>query len=233
MEIIRDAAWQFVGAILALVVPLLIFFWQRERKELAVGALYYGVLLSVSDEIAKRVRITFDGVEVAHLMFALYAVKNSGNRPILAKDFTRELVINFGTEILSASIARQVPVNLNPSVKYKNDQVIVHPVLLNPGDLIVLKILFAGDGYSPRADTRIVGVTNLVSVESRPKYAEMHLGVFGLYVSLLALDWFGVFNLNFSIAIEIAMISIASYSLALWIRGRLKPSPRTVNIQGI
>ena len=169
IELIRDPAWQFVGVVLALLavaVPLVIYQHQRDRRELAFGVFYETPLLGVSRELAGRVQILLDGQAVPNLRLVVLAVKNSGNRPILATDFHSPLVVRFGTGVapLSAEVGRRVPDNLPFDATLSNGEVHITPLLLNPGDFAIIKVLTTGSAASPIADVRLAGVPRVATI---------------------------------------------------------------------
>lgn len=166
IDLLRDPVWQFVGvviALLALALPLVIYQHQRDRRELAFGVFYETPLLGVSRELAGRVQITLDGQAIPNLRLVVLAVKNSGNRPILAVDFHTPFVIRFGTGVtaLSAQVARRVPENLPVNASLSNNEVHIPPLLLNPGDFAIIKVLTTGGAASPTADVRLAGVSRV------------------------------------------------------------------------
>ena len=169
LELLRDPAWQFVGVVLALLavaVPLVVYQHQRDRRELAFGVFYETPLLGVSRELAGRVQISLDGQAVPNLRLVVLAVKNSGNRPILAVDFHTPLVIRFGSgaTALSAQVARRVPENLPISASLSNNEVHIPPLLLNPGDFAIVKVLTTGVAACPTADVRLAGVPRIAPI---------------------------------------------------------------------
>ena len=167
IEFFRDGVWQFVGVVFTIIVPFLIYFWQRDRKELAFGVFYEAPLLSVSEELAKRVQISFDGSAISNLHLIVLAMKNSGNKPILTSDFERECVVAFGSEIgvLSADVTAQVPSNISARVERRAHSIHIMPMLLNPGDYFLVKVLVTGSEPSVCADMRIIGITRLATIK--------------------------------------------------------------------
>lgn len=169
IELIRDPAWQFAGVVLALLavaLPLVLYQHQRDRRELAFGVFYETPLLGVSSELAGRVQISLDGQSVPNLRLVVLGLKNSGNRPILAVDFHTPLVIRFGVGVtaLSAEVARQVPQNLPVSASLASNEVHIPPLLLNPGDFAIIKVLTTGNVASPTADVRLAGVPKVAPI---------------------------------------------------------------------
>ena len=146
LDLLRDGVWQFVGVVFALVtiaVTLLMYYYQRERRELAFGVLYETQLLSVSTTLANRAQISFDGQVVPNIRLVVLALKNSGNRPVLASDFQSPFAVRFGDAArpLSVEVSKQFPADLGATVQLQGEQLLVQPLLLNPGDYFVLEVI--------------------------------------------------------------------------------------------
>jgi hypothetical protein len=91
VEFFRDAAWQTLLGGVALIVTIVIYYLQKQRKELAFGVLSARTLVNVSEQVASRVVISFDGVPVTNIRLVVIGLKNSGDKPILATDFERPM----------------------------------------------------------------------------------------------------------------------------------------------
>lgn len=163
MDFLRDGAWQAAGAILAVAVAFLIYFLQKQRKELSFGVLSSRNLLTVAEEVAQRVQVTFDGAPIANLHVVVAGLKNSGDKPILTSDFERSLFIQVAGKgtVLSVEPIKQNPSNLNASAAISGDQIELLPLLLNPGDHLVLKILYAGSTPKVTCAARIIGISEV------------------------------------------------------------------------
>jgi len=167
VDLVRDPAWQFVGAIVAVIAiaaTFAVYLLQRERKEFSFGVFYQTPLLTVAEELAARVRVTFDGNAIRNLRLVVLGFKNSGNRPIVTSDFEREVRITMssGSTILSCDISKQSPANLDVQAAIHGHELRLSPVLLNPHDYVLLKLLVGCDSpIVPLVDARIVGVRNL------------------------------------------------------------------------
>jgi hypothetical protein len=171
LDLLRDAAWQFFGVLLAfiaIIVAIAIYYRQKQRKELAFGLLSARNLVTVSDQVAGRVQITFDGVPVKNIQLVVIGLKNSGDKPLLAADFERPVTVGFGSraKVLSAGIAKQSPANLGAEVIFRESQIQVSPLLLNSDDYLIVQVLLAAPSFEIKPDVRIVGVSALVPLNS-------------------------------------------------------------------
>ena len=169
MELLRDPLWQFAGVILTLctiAVTLLVYVWQRGRREIAFGVISCRTLLSIDDEVSGRVSVSLDGVSIRNLQLVVCGLKNSGTQPIRPADYERPITITFGdnAQILTLQTIREYPENIEISAESKGDRVAFAPVLMNPGDYAVIQILLSAETPRVRADCRISGVTGLVQL---------------------------------------------------------------------
>lgn len=197
IEIIRDGAWQFAGVVLTLLgiaVAIAIYYLQKQRKELAFKVLSIRSLLTVSEELANRVVISFDGAPIANIQLVLLGIKNSGDKPILATDFERPFSIGFGqvAMLLSADVSKQSPTNLGAKIATAEQRVELTPLLLNPGDYIVIKVLLAAPQVEVHSDVRIVGISELAPLNEGTRLRPGALR--NLIVNILILTAIGIFS---------------------------------------
>jgi hypothetical protein len=192
LEMLQDKPLELAGAafaLIAILVSIVIYYLQRQRKELAFGVLAEHHLLGVDEELADRVVVTFDGQPVKNIKLVIFGVKNSGNQPILVNDFEgRSLRFTFGenAKVLSTEIIRQLPQNLGCSFDVLDDTVQVKPLLLNVNDYFVVQALVTVPEVNMQADSRIVGVSRLSALSvQKPDYRVVILSPLILFVFAL------------------------------------------------
>lgn len=173
LELLRDAIWQFIGAVLAVLsigAAFWIYWLQRQTKELAFGIVSSRRLLSVADEVSSRVTVQLDGKTVKNLHLLVYGLKNSGHRAIAQGDFERPLSISFlDGQVVSAEVASQVPSNLGATLVITETRVELQPLLLNAGDQILFQVLLSAPSPSASVDTRVLDVPALAPINVRPR----------------------------------------------------------------
>lgn len=173
IEVLRDPIWQFVGALLALLglgAAFWVYWLQTQTKELAFGLLSSRRPLSISDELSSRVTVLLDGKQIGNLHLLIYALKNSGNRAIAQDDWERPFSLSFGADtIVSAEIATQTPMNLGAMIEVKQSQISIVPLLFNPGDQLIIKILVSSRKPAPVTDLRVLDVPSLSPLNLKPK----------------------------------------------------------------
>ena len=165
-ELFRDPAWTFVGAflgLLALVAMVGIYLAQRRVKRLSYEVTTNAQLLGVDDEIEGKVKILYDGEEVANVHLITVRCVNAGNQPISSSDYDRPVsfLLDQDSRLLSGEIIDEVPENLNASLNLSDGLVFIDPVLLNPKDEFTVKILVGDFKSFNGVDGRIHGVKRI------------------------------------------------------------------------
>jgi hypothetical protein len=192
LELLRDPAWQFVGAVLALVAvaaTVAIYLLQRQRKSLSYDLVSTNQLLTVREEVEGKLQVLYEGQPTRDIQLLVLRLVNSGNVAIASTDYERELSIATGvrSKILSAVITNVEPDNLIAEVVTEDARVTLKPVLLNPRDTITLKILVS-DFEDIVVDGRIIGVKEIVDINKLTAYQIMSwalwilLFFFGIYL---------------------------------------------------
>lgn len=166
MDFIRDPLWQFVGAILgilAIIVTIILFFIQRRKKSLTYEIISRTSVLSASDEVSGKLQILYQGEAVRKVNLLVLKLANTGNVPITTLDYEREVSFIFTDceKILSAELSEVQPTNLAAEIVTKEKSVSLKPILLNPGDSIILKLLISGFDNKIEIDGRVVGVKSI------------------------------------------------------------------------
>lgn len=152
-----------IGAVLAVVVPVLIFFLSRDSKELTVKTVSRAVVVDLTEPALASLKLTYKDVSVTRLTAATIDVSNTGSRPIDGADFERELVLRFlgSAPVLAARVAERVPEGLRPELNVGPMSVAIKPLLLNPGDRFRLTVHLRGDFTEPVVDARVSGVSSI------------------------------------------------------------------------
>jgi len=155
--------WQVIGvalATVAVVIPILIYRWQRQRRSLTYTIQSVYPLLNESEELHGRLSVQIDGERVSNVEVMFLEFKNSGNRPIAKNDFDTPLSVYFEppVQIFSAAVVSADPENLGIVAKIEKQEVVIAPLLLNPRDQFTLKLLLSSDSKLFDVNGRIVGV---------------------------------------------------------------------------
>lgn len=163
IEILREWALPFAAVALPILAGFIVHGLQKQRTELAFGVISARRLLTVSEELAKRVIVLFDSTPVTSINLVVMGLRNSGDKPIQITDFMHPLKVTFGPSgrVLSAEVMRQVPSNLGAQVTNQNTELYILPVLLNPGDYMVVQVLVTVPVLQVEAEARFIGFSDL------------------------------------------------------------------------
>ena len=148
---------------IAAATPIIIYFYQRQRKALAYDILSVSPLLT-GNELQGRITIQFEHRrEVQNIYLLIIKLINSGNIPITAIDFESPIKILFNKddEVLSAEVTEKNPSNLEPILEVTKDRLILSPLLLNNGDYIIIKTLLTSYNGDIKINGRIAGIKDI------------------------------------------------------------------------
>jgi hypothetical protein len=154
-----------VRTILAIVAPCLavvLFLAARRRKRLSYSLSDTRVLGIDKAIKPSRVQILFDGAPVTEVRLVIITVNNWGNEPIRVDDFERPLRFSWSepAKILAAEVIEVNPESLQPTIKTGASEIVMDPLLLNPGDQFQIKTLI-NQVSKLLVDARVVGVKRI------------------------------------------------------------------------
>lgn len=157
--------------LLAIIVAIVLFLIQRERKEMAYAVISDTPMVSVqkdvADQVAVQVQVLFRQKPVNDVHLVILDMWNSGNKPIEEKDYTNNTTVTFplGAKVntLDVSILSTRPDSLKTDVKLDHDlqNISLSPLLLNRKDLISLRILLTDYQGKLSVSARISGISQL------------------------------------------------------------------------
>lgn len=160
-------------------MTLWVYRAQRTRRELSFGVLSTSALLTIHNSLSSRAQVTLDGVPVTDAHLIVFALKNSGNAPVRPVDFQKPALFRFEAKsrVLSVEIAKRIPNNIEAEVSFDENSATLAPMLLNPGEYLVLQALVSGRDPTVTCDLRVEGISALRQVrrgapaESKDIYA--------------------------------------------------------------
>jgi hypothetical protein len=187
-EILRDQIWTFIGTILALfaiIVTVVIYLLQRNKKLLTYQILTNTQLFKVGEKLKGKLEMIYDGIPVKNMFLVMIRIENNGNQSITSQDFEKPISIFFGDEakILNAEVEDVFPKNLKPVIAIeKPNQIVIQPLLLNKKEGFVLKFLFQDYGNIIEFDARISGIREVYKIYDRrgiPLFSRVKVRMFG------------------------------------------------------
>jgi hypothetical protein len=170
VTILRDPMARTILAVLAICLTIFFFLVKRRRKRLSY-ILSDTRVLGVDEAVnPSRVEILFDGAPVTDVRLVIITINNSGNDPILADDFERALQLRWAepARILTAEVVEVSPESLQPTIKTGVNEIVLNPLLLNPGDWLRIKTLI-NQGGKLSVDARVVGVKRITKTTASGK----------------------------------------------------------------
>jgi hypothetical protein len=170
VTILRDPMVRTILAIVALCVTVGLFLAGRRRKRLSY-LLSETRVLGVHEAVnPSRVQILFDGEPVTEVRLVIITVNNWGNEPIRVDDFERPLRFSWPepARILMAEVTEVNPESLQPTIKAGINEIVVDPLLLNPGDWLQIKTLI-NQVSKLSVDARVVGVKRVTKAVASGK----------------------------------------------------------------
>lgn len=176
VDIIRDPIWQFIAVILAIVVILIMIFYNRQKKAISWQIISNTPLLRIDEEIRRNLEVLFNGEPVKDIQLIIAKIINTGNVPIKSIDYEGPINLNFGkdSQILTAEIIETSPHNLIASANIEGNAVIIPPTLMNGKDWITLKILVSQFDETITVDSRIFGVNEVKEYTDLSKNEFVH-----------------------------------------------------------
>ena len=182
IEIIRDPMWQFVGVILVIIIPLVLYLVQRRRKLISWEIISNTPLLSIEEEIRGNLQVLFDGKPVQDVQLIIVEIINSGNVAIKSIDYERPINLDFGknAHILTAEVTETTPDNLDISIDIEGTKVLLNPTLMNGKDSITIKTVVSQFNDQITVEGRIVGVKEVQKSTKRNKIQAINSFIVGV-----------------------------------------------------
>ncbi len=160
LEFLRDQIWTFVGVMLTAILAIGGYRLGKQKKKLSYTISSSIPQLSVAKDMASKVTMSYENELVKQLHLLEIVLTNSGDIPIVSKDYETPLQIIFSEKahVLSTEISGTSPKGINPLVKTDDHKVLIEPGLLNATDSFTLKLLVAEFDEELDIYARIVGV---------------------------------------------------------------------------
>jgi hypothetical protein len=189
LELLRDPAWQFVGAVIALVAlaaTFLVYWLQRQRKAIAYEVVSKNQLLTVREELEGRLQVLYEGQPARDICLLVLKLLNTGNVAIATADYERPVSFSTGqsSKILSAVVTELDPDNLIVVLKSEESKVLIDPVLLNSKDSITIKLLVSDFSGTISTDGRIIGVKAIERRGETTGYHTLLMAVFAICIAV-------------------------------------------------
>lgn len=178
---------KLINWIAIIVIPVLLFaltpLWNsmfeakkkleyRSDGKTRVNDPVFGVFAKDSPDV----KVSFQGKELPDATFVRVSLLNAGRVPIKPEDFEGPLVFisTVPGKVLKHRLIHAEPTSLNPKLTVVSEGLQLAPLLLNPGDTIVVELFGSDDFDIKQVNARIAGM-NAVSEYVREKYSGLSI----------------------------------------------------------
>jgi hypothetical protein len=150
-----------IVSIVSVFVVILISFFQSKRRGLLYRILVKNKILTTEEIREGRVKIFYEEHEVSEVALTILYFMNYGNTPIAQNDFESSIDLNFSTgcKVLSAEVVKTIPSTIKPTISIGENMVSISPLLINPRDIILFKILTSKLDHNLKIESRIKGIS--------------------------------------------------------------------------
>jgi len=186
------------GIVIPIIVSLIIYYRQKNKKEIAYSVLSLP-LLNIREEIKDKVKILFKERPARDTHLVVLKVWNSGNVPILPTEFVDPITFNFGDniEVLDVSVLEAKPEVIKNKIKFElsSNKLILKPILLNKDYSITIKLLIDRFDNKVNAEAMIAGIAHLqrmssgdpTRIERQSQIIKILMGIIALFLSITQL----------------------------------------------
>lgn len=188
----RDDLIGLVGLIVAVGIPLLIWWLDTRRKQLTYRILRSNLFAPVGQELEGRVELLVDGVKTSNVAFLIVTLQNTGNEPIRREDFEIPFTVHFGefAEIISSEVIATEPEDFMAHLQLVTtgmNKCHLNPCLLNPGDSITMKLMARNVTEQFAVDARVAGVKELKGAVYSSIYKMRPNGIYAIAMIVVAM----------------------------------------------
>jgi hypothetical protein len=147
-----------VVGVAALIFTVLSYLKRRGRSRLEYVVVMRRQLLP--GRVARDLDVTHHGAVVADPALTVVRIVSVGDQAIRPEDFETDLTVTFDAvqELVYASWSAVRPADLRPELGIEDDRVLIAPKVINPGDMLELQVLSAGQPNGVSVAGRVAGL---------------------------------------------------------------------------
>jgi hypothetical protein len=225
MEILRDPIWQFIGAVLALiavVISIYVYVKQRGTKHILCEVVSNSSVVDISKAIKPDIQIFYKGKLTSDLRLIIIKLQNTGTLPISSKDYEESIQIYLGedADILDVELVEFSPKSLTPQFTNNVNTLTLKPLLLNPRDMFVLKVIARKASETIEVKARVLGVSDITKSVPNLQASGMQISSLFIFIliALVALGYFLSDSINIrgdlnTLRVEIQQLELQSQQL--------------------
>ena len=214
-DFFSSPVWQFfsgIGAIIAIpiaiiavVVAILAYRQQKQRKEIAYQIISNAPIISFNQAIKERVQVLIDGKPIKNARLIVFKIWNSGNISISTEDYFEPIGFKFEKDmVLGSDLLETEPKDLIDQMDAKSflkaePQLIeLTKFALNPGNSISFTALLAGKSSINKSGRIKDGIIKEISSSSFIKSTKRVL-----YILLFGYAYLALTTMFLYLAIEL------------------------------
>lgn len=214
---------------IGIMVSIILWILNQRRKQLSYRVLFQGPLFQADRDVAERLLSRFDRIPSSDLGLVVVQLVNNGHLPISPSDFQSRLVISAGpgANVLFTNLSATAPGDLDERCRsaegekkslidgFSGHEVVLAPILLNPGDSITVQILAA----NLRGGIKVIGHINGIGRISSWRAPSLiptvliNIGAMVMALSMLFVEPTVVAKFGFSEALAGVLFFIFGYTI--------------------
>lgn len=166
---LRDPLWQFILGTITIILTVIFFFVQQQRKEISYEIAQQTSLFSINEQVSGEIQVLFNEKPVENLHLIVVRLHNTGNIPVVRTDFDQPITITFqdGSEIISAEVLSEESLDVMAEVTISQNEIAIEPALINGGESIKIKAIINNYREGVIVSARIVGVNQIALRDTR------------------------------------------------------------------
>jgi hypothetical protein len=194
--------WKFYAmlfvALVGVAVP--IWLWQADidGKSLAVRLISNVELQVAQQNSIPDLQVTVGGIVIESPILSTVEIANDGSRPVPTNDYEGPITIEISknSKIIRANILSVSPSGLPVRIETTNESIKIYPLLLNPGDKMVISIISSGELPALITQARIAGVSKIkYSDETKTDKKSVAITLLELTKFLISLSLYFIFSI--------------------------------------
>jgi hypothetical protein len=191
------AVLSLIVAIIAIIVTLIVYRLQKERRNLNWVLVSGTKLLQDRAPSLQDLELRYKGEIVKDPYLLIVKFENVGNKPIASEDYERPLRISFppACQVLAAEIVSTSQDDMGTSISVEDRNVVLKPVMLNARDCVTCQILVDRPPKDWRVKGRIKGVEIRSGATTKVQFSPLVKTILFL---LIIPAIFGLFAFSFS-----------------------------------
>lgn len=215
-----DRGWKFYSplllAALSFITPI-VFWWVDLRPySIELNVVSTTSLQPSRDLPLDGLSVMLAGKPTTEPYVSVLTLTNDGRRPITSDAFESSLVISAGAKvkISRAHVVQRTPASIDPKIAVQNGELVLSPLLLNPGDSIRFAVLTENGTPKFHVRARIADVSEVPVRTERPTASPKVLWTL-LFIAVLFTLLTGALMRGFAQAVEQGYATPTLWLLAL------------------